>query len=231
MARVSVIIPAYNEGSVVGDTISALKKLTYIDEIILVDDGSQDDTSAIARKMGAKVIKINHNSGKGNALNIGAKNAVGEVVALIGADLGSTADCAEKLIKPVMEGAADMTIAQITASKGSGGFGLVKGLAKYGVRHLTGVEMSSVLSGQRAMRRGVLQDVVPFAKGFGVEVDMTIKAIKKGYSIQEIPLDMKHRETGKDLRGFFHRGKQFKDILRVLVNLYMGGGQFCGGPL
>jgi len=77
------------------------------------------------------------------------------------------------------------------------------------------------------MRYEVLQELLPFAPGFGVEVGMTVKALKLGCRIEEVPVDMKHKETGKDLRGFIHRGKQFGHILKLFVSLLIGGERCC----
>ncbi|HBQ85947.1 MAG TPA: glycosyl transferase, partial [Syntrophomonas sp.] len=71
-------------------------------------------------------------------------------------------------------------------------------------------------SGQRAMTREVLEAVTPFREGYGVELGMTIKALQKGFRIMEVPTTMTHNETGRDLKGFLHRGKQFVDVVRVI---------------
>jgi len=68
------------------------------------------------------------------------------------------------------------------------------------------------------MRREVLDVVAPFASGYGVEVAMTIKAARSGFRIQEVPTTMHHRVTGRDLSGFLHRGRQFKDVLLALIS-------------
>ena len=142
-------------------------------------------------------------------------------------DLGRTAEAAGKLIEPIMQQKTDMTIAKIVSSKKSGGFGLVRGLARKGVKFLTGKDMTCVLSGQRAMSKAVFNQLLPFFDGFGVEVGMTVKALQGGFDLMEVPVSMKHSETGKDLRGFIHRGKQFYHILKVFVQLYFGGGRNC----
>ncbi|NLO89670.1 MAG: glycosyltransferase family 2 protein [Clostridia bacterium] len=221
--KVSVIVPAYNEEEKIMDTVNALHKISGINEIVVVDDGSEDSTALKAKEAGAKVIILPKNQGKGNALNEGAKHVTGDIVVLADADLGDTAVEIEKLIEPVAHGRADMSIAKITATKGSGGFGLVKGLSRFCVRFFTGKELSTVLSGQRAMKREVLKELLPFASGFGVEVGMTIKALKQGYKITEVPVNIKHSETGKDLKGFIHRGRQFSHIFKVFFSLLLRG--------
>lgn len=227
MDNVSVLIPAFNEEEKIHDTVTAAFEVKGVFQVIVVDDGSSDNTAAAALAAGAEVKRVYPNQGKGNAINEGAELVQGDIVVLLDGDLGSTAKEAEKLVKPIWEKKTDMTVAQIVSSKKSGGFGFVRALARHGVKFLTGKEMNCVLSGQRAMKRALFQQLVPFSEGFGVEVGMTVTTLNSGFSIMEVPVEMKHNETGKDIRGFIHRGKQFIHILRVFLYLYLGGGRTC----
>ncbi|WP_027356031.1 glycosyltransferase family 2 protein [Desulfofundulus thermocisternus] len=213
---VSVLIPAYNEAGRIGDTLEAVLSIPEVAEVVVVDDGSTDATAEIARACGARVISLERNRGKGEALNRGVPLCTRDVILLIDADLGASAVQARKLLLPILEDEADMTVACFPAARRRGGFGLVKGLARAGIRWYTGLVMDAPLSGQRALKREVLQHLLPFASGFGVEVGMTIKAARLGFRVREIPVVMTHRETGRDLKGFIHRGKQFWHVARVL---------------
>ncbi|HHY90299.1 MAG TPA: glycosyltransferase family 2 protein, partial [Clostridiales bacterium] len=101
-----------------------------------------------------------------------------------------------------------------------GGFGLVKNLAKFGVRFYTGHTIHTSLSGQRAFRAQVLKSIPHISAGYGVEVGMTIDILNMGFRIQEVEVNMTHRETGRNLKGFIHRGKQFYHILITLLRKY-----------
>lgn len=221
--NVSVIIPAYNESGKIKHTVAAVALIPEVKEILVVDDGSTDNTAEEARAAGARVFSMTENSGKGAALTYGASQAKYDVIALLDADLGDTASEARLLMLPVLEGRADMTIARFPPPRKKGGFGLVKGLARRGIKFYTGLEMCSPLSGQRVMTREVMEKVLPFAPGYGVEVALTIKVAKMGYRIMEVPVQMFHAETGRNLRGFIHRGRQFVDIIRVLAGLRREG--------
>jgi len=214
---VSVVIPAFNEGRAIARTVAAVRNLPGVSEVIVVDDCSTDDTAARARDSGARVVSLPVNRGKGAALNAGIAAAGGEVIVLLDADLGDSAAEAHKLILPILEGRADLTIARFPAARRRGGFGLVKGLARRGIRHFTGLEMESPISGQRAVRRELLSQLLPLAGGYGVEVGMTIDAAVRGYRLLEVPVQMRHRETGRNWRGFVHRGRQFRDIMLTLI--------------
>lgn len=188
-----------------------------IDQVVVVDDASTDDTAELAQAAGAVVQVLRENLGKGGALNHGAALVTGDVVVLLDGDLGSSAAEARGLLLPVLEGSADMTVARFPRSRKKGGFGLVKGLARSGIKHFCGFEAQAPLSGQRAMTRAVLKQVVPFASGYGVEVALTIAVARQGFRVLEVPVNMTHAETGRDLRGFVHRGQQFVHVARVLA--------------
>ncbi len=214
--KVSVLIPAFNEEKIIMDTIKSLLSLPHISEIVVVDDASQDKTAQVARAAGAKVHRLNTNLGKGEALNQGFPLTSGEVVLLLDADLGQTAREAVNLYRPVLQDQADLVVARFPRARQRGGFGLVKSLAQTGIKYYAGLETESPLSGQRALKRELLERLIPLEAGFGIEVGMTIKAALLGASIMEVPVNMHHRETGRDMAGFIHRGKQFWHVARAL---------------
>lgn len=224
LAKVSVVIPAHNEAARIIDTVKGVLAIPEVSEIIVVDDASSDETAELARQAGATVISLPNNMGKGGALNTGVAKATGDIVALLDGDLGSSSLEARALILPVLHNTADMTIAQFPRAKKKGGFGLVKNLAQAGIRRFAGLESNAPLSGQRVMTRRVLEKVVPFASGYGVEVALTIKVARAGFRVLEVPTQMSHAETGRDLKGFLHRGKQFVHVARVLAGCFMKYG-------
>lgn len=217
--KTSIIIPAYNEGEFIENTIRAIRDHGVADEIIVVDDGSTDDTYSMAKNAGATVISTCH-LGKGEALAEGLKHARGEVIVFLDADIGAKATEVKKLIAPIASGRADMSVAIFPPANKKGGFGLVKGLARYGVYLMTGKKVNWALSGQRAFRREVLKDII-LASGFGVEVGLTVEVLRNGFRVEEVVVDMGHRETGRDLNGFYHRGRQFVSILKTLIQIFV----------
>jgi len=217
---VSVIIPARNEQARIGATIRAVSAIPQVQEIIVVDDGSHDNTAVQAAEAGAVVVPIRRSMGKGQALQKGLEASHGDVLLLLDADLGETAIHAEHLLAPVLNDQADMAIARFPAGGTSGGgFGFVVRLARWGIRRATGRTMESPLSGQRALLRKVWLDTGPIQPGFGAEVGLTIKALKSGFRVVEIPVPMSHRVTGRDVASILHRAKQFWHVARTLVYL------------
>jgi glycosyltransferase involved in cell wall biosynthesis len=220
MPIVSAVIPAFNEHERIADTVSALRRIDGIDEIIVVDDGSSDNTAICAEKAGADTVVRQRNAGKGAALTAGVAIASGEILLLIDADLGETACEASKLLQPVRTGSADMTIATFPVIPGKGGgVGLVVRLARWGIRRLTGRLVAAPLSGQRAVTRKLLDEVGGFAEGWGVEVALTVEALWREFTVMEIPTTMTHRVTGRSPREMLHRARQLVAAARTLLKL------------
>jgi glycosyltransferase involved in cell wall biosynthesis len=187
-------------------------------ELIVVDDGSADQTFAQASGLADIVVRHPRNLGKGAALFSGYKTARSDVIVFLDADLGVSAAHARELYMPVLRDEADMTVACLEQPARKGGFGLVKGLAGYGIYRLSGYQTAAPLSGQRAVKREVLQKIGSFPRGFGIEVGLTIDTVRNGYRVLEVHVPFRHRETGRDLPGFCHRGKQLVAVGKTLFS-------------
>jgi len=214
---ITAVIPAFNESETIASTITALRDLECIDRILVVDDGSSDNTADISRKSGAEVIRLGKNKGKAHAMKTGYESTNTQVILFIDADVGRSAKEAIKLLEPVCRGDSDATVARFASAKNKGGFGLVKRLSAWGLNIMTGKTFSSVLSGQRCFKRQVLDGLSFDYSSFGIEFGMTLDLLRKGVSLTEVDVDMRHRATGRDLKGFLHRGKQFADIFKVIL--------------
>lgn len=225
---ISVLIPAYNESERIGDTISALRAFSpnnTIGEIVVVDDGSSDDTAQRAQEAGADVVFRQPNRGKGAALQTALALSQGDILLLLDADLGSSAEHAQSLLEPIFSKRADMTIATFPVIPGKGGgMGLVVKLARWGIRRLTGQTMAAPLSGQRCLRREVIEACGGFASGWGVEISLTVQALRSGFRVLEVPTTMTHRVTGRSLGAIRHRAAQFIAAFRVLLRLWLMPG-------
>ena len=120
-----------------------------------------------------------------------------------------------EVVEPVLSGDADMAIAAFGPAR-RGGFGTVVRMARRGIKNLCGVEMRSPLSGQRAVRREILDRIASFDDGYGADVGLTLDALSAGARVIEVPVQMAHREMGKGLRGFLHRARQLRDVRAAL---------------
>jgi glycosyltransferase involved in cell wall biosynthesis len=214
--QVSAIVPAFNEEGWVGKTVETLREIPEIFEIIVVDDGSTDNTAFEAWDAGATVCRSSSNQGKSQALRDGTLISRGEYLAFVDADLRESALEVKKLISAIKQDEGDMIIASVESSR-KAGLGLVKSLAYWGIRYHTGIRMSTPLSGQRVLKRTVWESLKFNSEGFASEVALTIESIKKGYRVKEVPVQITHRFGGNDYKSFFHRGSQFISVLKLLM--------------
>ncbi|WP_083948434.1 glycosyltransferase family 2 protein [Thermobifida cellulosilytica] len=242
--RVAAVIPAKDEQERIGATVRAVRALPGVDLVVVVDDGSRDDTAAVARSEGARVFRHARNRGKGAAMQTGAEGVLGfeaherrsgadiapRHLLFLDADLGATAGAAAALIEPVRAGRADMTIARFPRTRARlGGHGFVVRLARNGIRRATGWETEQPLNGQRCLTRQAFEAACPLAPGFGVETALTIDLLSRGFTVVEVDVAMEHRATGTDLRSQVHRARQFVDVARVLAVRELRGVRPAGG--
>lgn len=213
------IVAARDEADRIGDTVRALRDALPGIEVWVADDGSTDGTREAAITAGATVVRRNKPHGKGGNMTAAAEAAARDLpgdatVLLCDGDLGATAANLVPLIDAVEAGTCDLAVAGFERKVG-GGLGLAKGYARWAIRRLSGYEADSPISGQRAMTAAVLRDVLPFAPRYGMEIGMTVDAVRAGHTVAEINLPLEHRATGKTLGGFLHRGRQLRDFLGV----------------
>jgi glycosyltransferase involved in cell wall biosynthesis len=206
--KITCIIPAYNEEKTIGDVIKCVKKVELIDDIIVVSDGSQDETANISRSLEVRTIELKDNKGKGAALVTGIENSDGDILIFMDADLiGLNEKHIENLLLPVIRNETDMTI----------------GLFKNG-RLVTDIaqKVAPYLSGQRALKRNIIQDIDKLdMTRYGIEVAITKLAEKKHYRFSTIKLEdlthiMKEEKLGLG-KGFTERMKMYWQIIRCML--------------
>ena len=202
--KVSEIIPAYNEGARIQKVISAVKRAGLPSEIIVVSDGSTDDTVEIAGSEGVNVIELPHNQGKGAAMKAGVCSTDAEIYVFIDADLvGLTPGHVDSLIRPIAEGEADATLGVF------GGGRVATDFAQ---------KMTPGLSGQRAVKAEFLKNLPSIEEsGFGVEVMLNKHLERQHAKVKRVELHgvsqiLKEEKMG-GLEGLAARIKMYKDIV------------------
>lgn len=215
----AVIVAARNEADRAGETVAALRGAFPGVPIWVADDASDDGTAEVAMAAGARVVSRGRPHGKGGNVTAAAEAALSEgsppeLVLLCDADLGASAAALTPLVAAVEAGECDLAVAAFGRRVG-GGFGVALGFARWAIRRLCGFEAEAPISGQRAMRTEVLRATLPFARGYGMEIGMTVDAVRAGHRVREYELDLTHRATGRDLRGFAHRARQLRDFVRA----------------
>lgn len=240
----AVIIPARNEADRIGATVTAARQLAGLAMIVVVDDGSADDTAAIAGQAGAQVVRHARHRGKAAAMETGAEavrlleasgrppeaagnggvrpSAPGQQqpplhLLFLDADLADTAALAGPLAEPVRAGTADMTIAVFASRVRKGGFGLVVATSGAGIERAIGWRPAQPLNGMRCITRAAFQAALPLAPGWGAETALTIDLARRGLRITEVEVPLSHRATGNDWRGQVHRLHQLADVTRALA--------------
>lgn len=222
MPEVSVILPAYNEAPVIGRVLDRIAEVAPADgswEVIVVDDGSDDDTARIAEEHGARVVRQPYNKGNGAAVKSGLRAARGEKICLMDADgqhdPGQIATLLARLETH------DLVIG--TRSGGAGGtmvrwFGntVYNWLASY----LSGRRIPDVTSGFRAARLAPMKEFIPlYPNGFSYPITSTLSLIKAGYSVGFEPINVSKR-VGRSKIRILRDGAKFLMIALRIVSLF-----------
>lgn len=205
---ISTIIPALNESKTISDVVTTCKQSELVSEVIVIDDGSVDNTYDTAVNAGAKTIRIDENRGKGYAMLLGAKEAKEDVFLFLDADLiGLNIEHVNNMIEPVIKGDCDSTLGLFT-----------KGRMKTDLAHM----ITPFLSGQRCIKKDILIDALSTNPdlGYGVEIAISLFLLKNKKKVIKIPLNnlthvMKEEKNGQR-KGIKRRLKMYEEILAVL---------------
>ena len=224
---VAVIIPAYNEAERITATVQAALGIAGVERVVVVDDGSTDNTAKIAKRAGAEVISKPHKRGKGAAMGSGvaylrssAQPGADYLLLFVDGDLGASASACEVLIEPVANGRCSMSIAVPPAFEGAGGHGFVLGTARKAISEATGWQPQAPLSGQRCMNSFVFEACKnQLSRGWGVETWLSVKALEAGFTVLEVPCSITHRVSVNNLAGRLHRLEQFRQVRKTTRKL------------
>jgi len=198
---VSVVIPAYNEektiGDVISNTISTMESLGKPYEIIVVDDGSIDNTRKIATGYKATVLSNGENRGKGYALRKGFQYAQGDIIVTVDADGTHRPKEIPDIIHPLFNG-----VDIVTGSRFLGRMnGSTPRLNRLGnaifnilIMSLTGKRVTDSQTGFRAFRKEVLQKISLESLGYEIETELTVKGLNNGFVFQEKPISCEQRK-------------------------------------
>jgi glycosyltransferase involved in cell wall biosynthesis len=218
----AAIVAARDEAGLIRQTVAALRDALPEAAIYVADDASTDGTAEAAMAAGAQVVSRRRPHGKGANVTAAARAALSadpapSTVLLCDGDLGSSAARLGTLVEAVRRGECDLAVAAFSRRVG-GGFGVALSFARWAIRRLCGLDAEAPISGQRAMAAEVLRAVLPFAQGYGMETGMTIDAVRAGFRLREIELDLEHRATGRSVGGFLHRARQLRDFGRAYAS-------------
>lgn len=206
--KISAIIPAYNEAERIGAVLEPLLAAPSVAEIIVVDDGSTDSTGDVARHYGVKVVRLMENQGKGAAMAAGAREASGDTLLFLDADLtGLTAQHVEDLVREYRAGDAEVVIAVFRKGRKATDFSQ---------------RVVPFLSGQRIMARDLWEKAQALAKAsdFGIETALTKLAFREGWRQKTVVWEGVSHVRKEEKRGFWpgfcDRLRMYGDVVRSL---------------
>ncbi|MBZ9577467.1 glycosyltransferase [Patescibacteria group bacterium] len=219
--KVAAIVPALNEEANIGNVLKVLLKSKDLDEVILVDDGSEDRTAEIGEEMGVKVIKLpkKGGSGKGNAMKKGVESTDADIIAFFDADLiGLTTEHVSLVVRPVLENRAVMCV---------GARQRYGGLPKLFIK----IDPLLAVGGERAMKRFVFESIPErFIQGFAVETSLNYYCRKKKLKVlypelKDLTVVIKEKKWGL-LKGFKNRMKMFWQLFKIRVLILTNRKEF-----
>jgi dolichol-phosphate mannosyltransferase len=218
--KIVFVIPTLNESSTIAEVVKKAKLFTA--RIVVVDGHSEDETSSVASDAGAEVV-LQDGKGKGMALRTAFNRINSDIYVIIDGDATYDVMEMESIIKPILEGEADMVIGSRLRGKMEKGaitwvhkFG--NGLFNFLINQLFHGEITDSQSGFRALNRRTVKRLNLSSESFEVETEMTIKTLKKGLKIREVPITYVKRKGSRSKLNSFKAGSR---ILRIIiVNLW-----------
>lgn len=208
MRKVAAIVPAYNEEDTLKEVLTTLKKTRRVNQVLVISDGSMDNTAEVARESRVEVIDLLDNRGKGGAIKAGLSYTDADILLFLDADLiGLTPRHVLQLVEPVLQGEAEMSIGLFQKGR------VATDLAQ---------KMAPFLSGQRALKRELIDQVSHLdILRFGVEMALHTHVEENNITVKEVHLpDLSHvmKEEKMGLwKGAFARMKMYWEILRCMV--------------
>jgi glycosyltransferase involved in cell wall biosynthesis len=219
--RIVVAIPCFNEERHIGTLV--LQAQRWASEIIVIDDGSIDETSIIAEAAGATVIRHAQNQGKGAALNSAFGVALGrdaDVLVLMDGDGQHRPSEIPAIAGPVLRGEADIVVGSRHLQQGG-----IPGVRRIGQSMVTaatnlgsGVNLTDSQSGFRAFSRKALEGMTFSSRGFAVESEMQFLALDRGLRVVEVPIEAVYVDPPK--RNVFRHGLIVLDGIMRLVGMH-----------
>jgi dolichol-phosphate mannosyltransferase len=198
---VCVLVPTLDEGETIGDVVRDFRDAGY-GNVLVIDGGSTDETQAIAREAGARVVEQS-GTGKGQAVREAVREHVdAEYVLMLDGDGTYEADDAEAMLEPVRSGEADHVIGNRFADMRSGSMSLLNRIGNrlingaFGVIH--GESFGDILSGYRAFTRESFGEMHLTSDGFGIETEMAVECAKRGIATTVVPITYYPRPAGSN---------------------------------
>jgi glycosyltransferase involved in cell wall biosynthesis len=220
MEVLSIVIPAKDEGATIGDLVASIRQRHEEAEVIVVDDGSADDTGRVAKNAGARVVRHPESLGNGAAVKSGARAATGDVLCFMDADGQHNPADIDLLLGKLDEG-YDMVIgARDSASQANVGRLLANGFYNRFASAISGRPIADLTSGFRAVRSKLfLRFLHLLPNGFSYPTTITMAFLRSGYPVGFVPIKAGQRTGGSHIRPI-RDGLRFLVIIFKIATLY-----------
>lgn len=218
--KVSVIVPAYNEGDIIGDIVTDIKALHPDFEVIVVNDGSSDDTVVAAQKAGARVYSHPYNIGNGAAIKSGIRLATGDVLVLMDGDGQHNPEDIAKLLAYFPQ--FDMVVgARSAVDQASLGRALGNKIYNWFASYVAKFSVKDLTSGFRAVKSNVARNFLYLLPNtYSYPTTLTLGVLRSGLSVKYVPIRIQKRQTGKSNIKMLQDGVRFFMIITRICTLY-----------
>lgn len=218
--KISIVLPAKNEAGAIGQTIVNIQQLNIANEIIVVNDGSTDNTKDIAEKAGAKVISHPYSKGNGAAIKTGARHASGDIIVFMDADGQHDPNDIPRLLEIIEKGFDLVVGARQKGSQASVGRSIANGLYNNLATYMTEQKVEDLTSGFRAVRADKFREFLYLLpNGFSYPTTSTMAFFRAGYSVTYIPIHAAKR-IGKSHIKPLKDGMRFFIIIFKIATLF-----------
>jgi glycosyltransferase involved in cell wall biosynthesis len=217
---VSIIIPAFNEAQVIGDLVSDIRRLYPAFEIIVIDDGSADETAEVAGEAGALVYRHPYNIGNGAAIKSGIRAATGDILVFMDGDGQHDPADIQKLLDYFPE--YDMVVGS-RSQNGQASFGRALGNSIYNrfASYVTKFSVKDLTSGFRAVKADIARSFVYLLPNtYSYPTTITLGVLRSGNSVKYIPIRVHKRQNGHSSIKFFQDGIRFFMIITRIATMY-----------
>lgn len=221
--KVAVLIPCYNEAVTIGKVVDDFKRVLPDADIYVYDNNSKDDTAAIAEDHGA-IVRTEPRQGKGNVVRQMFREIDADYYIMVDGDDTYPAEAAPRLLEPLMNDTADMTVGDRLSNGTYGeendrafhGFG--NNLVRWLIKVIYGYAFDDVMTGYRAFNRIFVKTMPVLSEGFQLETELSIHAVDKRFRITDVPIDYRDRPEGS-----YSKLSTFGDgakVLRAIASLF-----------
>lgn len=216
--KISIVIPAFNEADIIGQVVTALAGTASWREIVVVDDGSTDDTAGIAEAAGARVLRHPYNKGNGAAIKTAIRHAAGEYMLIVDGDGQHRPADALRVAGEL--GRFDLVVGARTMGQASRARGAGNALLNRLASYLSGRAIPDLTSGLRGARLAILREFIHLLpNGFSTPTTTTLAFIKAGYNVTFVPIEAQRR-VGQSKINLSRDGMGFLLILLRVITIF-----------